>query len=82
MDITEIRRRAQAARRLSEDADLADLLTEIEREAIGLLLASGGDPALLREAWVKAQVPVTLRARLQTRLADERRADQREQRRD
>lgn len=80
MDIIETRRRAIAARRLLEDADLTALLAEIEADAAMRLLRSGGNPDALRDAWSLAQVPETLRARLQTRLADERAADKREQR--
>lgn len=73
MDSIETRRRAQAARRLMEDADLAELLTEIQADATIALLRSGGDPERLRGAWALAQIPETLRARLQARVrADER----------
>lgn len=81
MDITEIRRRAQAARRLMEDADLTALLSEIEEEATAAFLVSRGDPALLTAAFEKVRAVQTLRNALQTRLSDEAVADKREQKR-
>ena len=80
MDITETRRRAIAAQRLKDDADLAEILSEIEAEAATAMLRSGGDPANLRDAWRKAMASETLRNKLQTRIADGLAADKREQR--
>ena len=76
----QVRARAEVAKRLLEDADVADLLNEIEMDAKAVLLASGGDPARLRDAWAIALIPQQVRARLQTRLANERDAAKREQR--
>lgn len=75
------RARAAAALRLLEDADLADLLTEIERDATASLLASGGNPERLSAAWALALVPQTLRTRLQARIDAQTRADKDEQKR-
>ena len=59
---------------------IGDVLSEIEDGAKALFLASRGDPAKMAAAYAKAEAAETLRAALQTRLTDERFADQRESR--
>lgn len=80
-DIHTIRRRAEDARRLSDDPVLREILSEIEAEATRLFLASGGNPASLTAAFEKARAVQTLRAALETRFADQTVADKRERKR-